>query len=348
MTNFAAFAALAAAAAAGMAHPPQSAEPPAAEAPAAAETIEALATQLEDNFVFPEIGARYAAALRAKGAAGYAGLSGAALAEALTADLRAVHPDRHLRVFPPSAEEPGPRRAGGPPPAFRAIAESGWVADGVAYIDFAGFPGDPETVAAVERFLADHAGARALIVDIRGHRGGGLAEMDALFAELFAAETELVRMDTRKAVEERHGSPVSDGPTLRRIEAPETIVRRAHYAVPAEAPSPWRDVPVYLLTSSRSASAAEHFALSLKRTGRAVLVGETTRGAGHYGGRAGLPGGYSAFIPVGRTWDPDTGEGWEGTGVAPHVPVAADEALGEALRRLGVDPAAPRTVARAR
>jgi C-terminal processing protease CtpA/Prc len=95
---------------------------------------------------------------------------------------------------------------------------------------------------------------------------------------------------------------------------------------------------VFLLTSNRTASAAEHLSLSLKRTGRATLIGETTRGAGHYGGMVPVGGGYAAFIPVGRTWDPDTGQGWETVGVTPHVQVPADQALDEALRRAGVDP----------
>ena len=45
---------------------------------------------------------------------------------------------------------------------------------------------------------------------------------------------------------------------------------------------------------------------------------------------------FAAFIPVGRTFDPDTNEGWEGTGVKPHVEVPADKALDEALRLAGV------------
>jgi C-terminal processing protease CtpA/Prc len=46
--------------------------------------------------------------------------------------------------------------------------------------------------------------------------------------------------------------------------------------------------------------------------------------------------GYAAFVPVGRTFDPDTGQSWEGTGVAPDVPVSADRALDEALKLAGV------------
>ena len=95
---------------------------------------------------------------------------------------------------------------------------------------------------------------------------------------------------------------------------------------------------VYLLTAQRTASAGEHLSLSLKRTKRATLIGETTRGAGHYGSMVPLDKEftYAAFIPVGRTFDPDTNQGWEGTGVAPDVAVPADKALDEALRLAGV------------
>jgi C-terminal processing protease CtpA/Prc len=77
-------------------------------------------------------------------------------------------------------------------------------------------------------------------------------------------------------------------------------------------------------------------ALALKRTHRATLIGETTRGAGNFGYPLSLGHGYSAFIPFGRTFDPDTNEGWEGVGVAPDAAVAADQALDEALKRAGV------------
>jgi hypothetical protein len=42
------------------------------------------------------------------------------------------------------------------------------------------------------------------------------------------------------------------------------------------------------------------------------------------------------FVPVGRTFDPDTGKGWEGTGVAADVEMPAERALIEALTRSGV------------
>ena len=90
-------------------------------------------------------------------------------------------------------------------------------------------------------------------------------------------------------------------------------------------------VPVYYLTSHITASAAEALALAFKRTHRAVLVGETTRGAGHFGGVIPIGKRFAAFIPVGRTYDPDTNWDWEGKGVAPDVAVPADQALDKAL-----------------
>jgi len=57
---------------------------------------------------------------------------------------------------------------------------------------------------------------------------------------------------------------------------------------------------------------------------------------GNYGGVVPVGYGYAAFIPVGRSFDPDTGEGWEGVGVKPDVEVPADKALDEALKLAGV------------
>jgi hypothetical protein len=310
----------------------------AAEAKAA---VESLATALEENFVFPDKGKAYAAALRAKLAnGGYASFVNAEeFAKAVTADLQAVHKDGHLRLHAPRpAAAEGPQRVRRGPGPESAIGKTGWVADGVAYVSFDAFPGNEATLAQLRSFLAEHSSARTLIIDARGHRGGGLAEMDVMFPYFYGKAQALVQMDTRVAVEQRGGSPLEDSPTLQKVKGPDGVIRRTHSVIPAAQATPLRSAKIYLLTSNRTASAAEHLALSLKRTGRATLVGETTRGAGHYGGMIPMGGGYAAFIPVGRTFDPETNQGWEGTGVTPHVEVPADRALDEALRRAGVVP----------
>jgi hypothetical protein len=323
---------------------------PAAAVPAAAafekadaeKAVTELATALEDNFVFPDAGKKYAAMLRANLAAGkYASFPTAeAFADQVTSDLQAVHKDGHVRIRPKPAEmrDRGPGQGGGGRRETSAVMKAGWLSDGVAYIDFAGFPGNEATLADVRKFTATHGNAKMVIIDARRNGGGGLAEMDLLFEQIFTRPTTLVTMDIRQAVEEKHGTPFGeDSSSLRKVAGPATIIRREHFVTPAARQGPLKDAKVYLLTSKKTFSAAEHLSLSLKRTKRATLVGEATGGGAHFGGMAPMGEGYAAFIPVGRTFDPDNGQSWEGTGVAPDVAVPADKALDEALRLAGVN-----------
>ena len=70
--------------------------------------------------------------------------------------------------------------------------------------------------------------------------------------------------------------------------------------------------PVFILTSSRTFSAAEHFTFDLKTLKRATIVGETTSGASHGNG----PPPQGSTKPM-----------WEGSGVEPDVKVKAEDAL---------------------
>ncbi len=318
---------------------------PEARADAHGKVVEVLATQLEATYVFPTIGRRYADALREPEFREVVRHTTAQeLPGVLTARLQATHPDSHLRVMGPDAA-PEPASAGSPtptrtPPALEAAAT---LAPHIAYLRFNLFPGDEDTLRRLSEFLHDSVGSEVLVIDVRGHRGGGLSEMDALFAELFAEETTLVWMETRVAVDRAGGSPIGDGPTLRRVSAPDDVVRRAHIAVPSAQPG-LLHTKVYVLVSGYTASAAEHLALAVKRTGRGVIVGEATRGGAHYGGTTDLGAGLSAFVPVGRSYDPDTGEDWEGVGVTPRLVAPAEQALVTALVDHGIPVAEARRI----
>lgn len=320
--------------------------PPARAADAAVGSdavAEAYAALLERDYVFPEVAARYAAAIRAGIAAGrYAPLSGQALADALAQDVRAVSPDGHIRVTAP-VPAPPPAAAGGaaspaPRPVTSAIEQPGWIAPGVAYIRFNRFPNDEgKTAAVVAKFMADHADARAIIFDLRIHRGGGREQMDAIIPWLFDRPTALVDMAMRESVDRAMGGNGDDGPAYRVTKGAPGTVTRTHWALPNGDPRLTK-AKVYLLTSTVTASAAEHFSLAMKRSGRATLVGTATGGANHFGMMMPVAGGYEAFIPFGRTYDPDTGKDWEGGGVQPDVAVPAAEALRWALINLGIAP----------
>ena len=109
-----------------------------------------------------------------------------------------------------------------------------------------------------------------------------------------------------------------------------------HSAVPGE-DTPLRRAKVYVLVSNKTASAAEHFALALKSTGRATLIGEPTAGANHFGGGRPLSDHFAVWMPVGRTYDIRTGKDWEGAGIAPDIAVDPKQALIVALEKAGLD-----------
>lgn len=294
-----------------------------------------LADLLENTFVFPSQGKAYAAMLRRKVAAGdYAKLAHAEAALAMTRDLQAVAADGHLWV---RMDEDNPASAGAQAPRNfpPVIEQAGWIAPEIAFIRINAFLSDEKQTADVAQFMASHADAKALIFDVRAHGGGGLAQMDVIFPWLFSEETRLVTMAIRRSVEEDQGAPFAPSETLRLLEGTQQETMREHWALPNDDPR-LRDARIYVLTSGRTNSAAEHFAFAMKRTGRARLVGETTAGGNHFGGQVSLPAGLAAFVSVGRTFDPVTGQDWEGVGVAPDVASPPESALAKALVELGV------------
>lgn len=333
--------------------PPVSQDGPVTPAEAR-ETAAEFARLLEENYLNPRTAERYSAAIRAASARGDYDQAGtaSALAQMLTRDVQAVAPDAHLRVMVVGGEGVPPplrmmmRRAGGEdsvqpmePGPGRPIEVARWIAPGIAFVRFTSFESEPATVAAALKFMRDHADATTVIFDLRTHRGGGGAEMEAMFPYLFAEETALMRFEIRESVaHRRQGTPAG---TRRSVAGPADVVTEEQYVRPHRSEKRLFDARIFVLTSPRTASAAEHFALALKSPGRATLIGEVTAGAGNFAYNGPRPVGkrFTAFIPVGRTYDPRGGRGWEGTGIAPDIAVPAERALVEALVRSGLDPA---------
>jgi hypothetical protein len=325
----------------------QSASPVPAAAPAAAPASipvepgegRAVAAKLADDlvssFVFRDQAEAYAAMLRKNAAAGrYDKGKRGDLAKLMTDDLQAVHKDGHLHVMLARGEE---QRGGsdGPPKGFPPLVQSAkTIAPGIGYIRFTAFFGTDEEMAAVRKWLAENRDARTLIFDLRNHHGGGLDEQDVIFSYLYRQKTPLVKMAIAKDVYDRGGSPLENGPTLLFASDGDKMVA-THSAVPGE-DTALRKAKVYLLVSNRSASAAEHFALALKATGRATLIGEPTAGANHFGGARPLNDHFAVWLPVGRTYDIKTGKDWEGDGISPDIAVDPKQALVVALEKAGV------------
>ena len=165
-----------------------------------------------------------------------------------------------------------------------------------------GAPGVEDVVANALRFLER---TDAIIIDVR-RNGGGSGEMSHL---VFS-----------------HFLPAEPVPTIRVVNRA-TGERREQKSL-ATVPGPRRpDVPLYVLTSQATGSAAEEFSFVLKNLGRATIVGDRTAGAGHMVGGFPVGHGFVGGVSLTRVTDPKTGREWERVGVQPDVAVSPERAL---------------------
>lgn len=284
--------------------------------------VDAIARAIEGQYFDAARGGQIATSLRAAAAKGeFDALTDQRdLATTLTDRLKPL--DQHFNVIwdAPGSQPSGPAPAG---PRMRIPAAALERRDNygirrvevqpgnVGYIDlrqFAHFEfGRPDQPArqAIEAALQLVAGTDALIIDLRDN-GGGSPAMVGYLASAFTPR----------------GADIYN--TFRRRDGSDSEAPRDWYA------SPRLDVPLYILTSARTGSAAEAFAYTLKNAGRAVIVGQTTGGAANPGGAVDVGNGFSVFVSGGSPISPITKTNWEGTGVLPDVDVASAKALGTA------------------
>ena len=91
------------------------------------------------------------------------------------------------------------------------------------------------------------------------------------------------------------------------------------------------DKPIYVLTSTRTISAAEDFTYNLQMLKRATVVGEVTAGAAHAGNLHSIGDNfYVATLEV-QAINPYSNHDWNGIGIQPDVTVSAAAALDASL-----------------
>ncbi|HEX5753082.1 MAG TPA: S41 family peptidase [Archangium sp.] len=301
---------------------PDAGEP--VDAAARAKIVNSVSAALNEHYVFPEVARKMEASLRQKLKAGaYDKLTRSAeLAAAMTRDLREVSKDKHLHIhyapaMPPGMDPHAPKDPAALERMRRELASVNFrfekverLAGNVGYLDLRGFIDAElagETAISAMNFLAH---SDAVIIDLRKNGGGEPSMIQLLTSYFFEKPTQLSGFYVRK------------GNTTQQFWT------SAHVAGKR-----MTDVPLYVLTSQRTFSAAEAFAYDLKSLGRATVVGETTGGGAHPVEPHFLADVHLlAFIPFGRAVNPITGTNWEGTGVTPDIQVPADQALAAAHR----------------
>jgi hypothetical protein len=240
------------------------------------------------------------------------------LATALTDRLRPLDHHFNVQFSPPNTADgpaPGPvRRPAAAPsadPERRAaygVRKVEVLSGNLGYIDlrmFADFAfgkSDEPARQAIEAALRLVSTTDAVIIDLRNN-GGGSPAMVGYLTSAFTPKG----ADIYNTFHSRQGTE-------------------------SEAPADWYveprlTTPLYILTSTRTGSAAEAFAYTLKNAGRAVIVGEASGGAANPGGVRSVGGGFAVFVSDGTPISPITHTNWEGVGVTPSVATSAAKAL---------------------
>ena len=284
-----------------------------------AQVIDGVLRRLDEGYVFPGKVAEMARAVRDRARRGaYDPIVGArAFADSLTAHLRAVSHDRHLRVVYRSRGVTDEAPDAEPSSAVRVeraafgrrvnygLERAERLAGNVGYLEIRSFEFDAVAVdsalGAAMNFLAN---TDALIIDVRRNGGGDPAMVAAVCSYLMPANTLINKFYWR--------------PQDRWDEFRTGKVSGRHYGTTR---------PVYVLTSDHTFSGAEEFAYDVQTQRRGQVVGDTTGGGAHPGGLRRVTDQFGVWVPAGRAVNPVTGTNWEGTGVVPDVPVAAGDVL---------------------
>ncbi|MEV0889769.1 S41 family peptidase [Promicromonospora sp. MEB111] len=237
-------------------------------------------------------------------------------AEAATTVLQSVNGDRHLRVrhypegVPPEQDEEEVRayfaalaREHGP-----AISEVRRLDGNVGLLTIGPLILPPEYVRpGASAAFTLLQGVGRLVVDLRGCVGGVPESVALLVSHLLGDEpVHLLDLVHR------------DGAVEPSFTTPDVAPRLP-------------DVPVVVLTSSRTFSGGEELAYDLQALGRAVVVGETTVGGAHPREAFDLTPNLQLHVPIARSVHAVTGTNWEGVGVVPDHSCPAEQAVDVAL-----------------
>jgi C-terminal processing protease CtpA/Prc len=275
---------------------------------------------MADNYVFPDMGEKAANELNKHLENGdftqYQ--NSKSMAKALTKALRKTTKDKHLSVRV--------RQAGGKQHSEKdtenkkhkdrerqrqrnqGIAQVSRLADNIGYLDLRGFVTFNQGKSVIDASMALLTTADAMIIDLRKN-GGGDPEMVQYLSSFFFQERLLLN-----SLYYRAGDVTQEYWTLKNVNGTKLP-----------------NIPLYILTSHYTFSAAEEFSYNMQTQKRATLIGETTGGGANPGGMFIINDHFEMFLSTGRAINPITKTNWEGVGVVPEIAVDADLALEKAI-----------------
>ncbi|MCX6303499.1 MAG: S41 family peptidase [Bacteroidetes bacterium] len=148
----------------------------------------------------------------------------------------------------------------------------------------------------------------AIIIDLRDNGGGNSETMDFLLSYFLQDSVQITEMRYRK-----------DGKVVKSYTVKDSLIIK----IP-------KDIPLYILVSNKTSSAAEGFAYTLQQYKRATIIGEQTKGEGNPGELFVINEDLYIMIPTIEGINPVSKKSIDGIGVTPDINIVSSKALTKA------------------
>jgi len=282
--------------------------------------IKKISELVRDKYVFPDLGKKYEQEIISilKSAQYDHIMDQKEFAGQVTSDLQTITNDKHIYFRLIESSDLDEDKSGSlhhPVRLFRLIKNENlgfykfdWFEGNIGYLDIRRFntPAiSKDMIAAAMKLVR---GANAIIIDLRENQGG-TTDVLPLFSSYFLEYPTQLNSDYFRELDITKESWTEKEITGKRLT----------------------DIPLFILTSKKTFSAAESFAFDLKVQKRATVVGDSTKGGEHSVDLFQIDDRYEIYISTVRSFNPVTGTNWEGTGVIPDILVPAESALDTAI-----------------
>jgi retinol-binding protein 3 len=292
------------------------------------EIIETAIRLLQENYIYPERVKRIRNYLKDKlKSGGYAGLvKPEDFLQSLNNDLEEQGNDHHLNIsFGPDRVKQIELDQINEKEGKKETLSADWLQrlkfenfrlqkverlDGnIGYFNFMNFPPlspAKESIVGAMNFLRFSS---AIIIDLRENGGGYSETMSFLLGYFLKDSMQIGELRHRKG---------------NRIEINYVPADAMIKKIP-------ENIPLYILVSNNTSSAAEGFAYTLQQYNRAAIVGEQTKGEGNPGELFAINEFLYMMIPTIESLNPITGKGIDGIGVTPDIKISSNKAYIKAL-----------------
>jgi len=217
------------------------------------------------------------------------------LAIKLSKDLQKIANDKHLRVrISTTISNNGGKSQSTLKDPNLGFKSAEIIKGNIGYLVFDSFSSDLAARVIIDNSFQKFKDVDGLIIDLRNNTGGSPELIEYICNYLFANKIQLnnIYWRARKQVMEYWTSGDSSLLNLTRV-------------------------PIYVLISGKTFSAAEAFSYDLQQNKRALIIGETSKGGANPGKSFPLTQTLDIFIPTGSAINPITKTNWEGSGVKP-------------------------------